>query len=321
MNARRPGRPLFATINVTTACNLDCRYCFLQPRSNLHMSRRDFERVVAELAEAQVFFMNISGGEPFVHPQIADFLRIAHERIRHVMVLTNGTRITAEHRSAIADILRGKGAFTLQISLDAVDSGVNRTTRGDSAPVLESVRALTEIGAHVIVAMVVTRCNVSRVLASIERLAEHTSYFHLMTVQDVRGLDGIEELYGLPREEESRLWRQAQELAARRKLFINTPLGYEGYRGCATGAACMAAFSHVVIDPTLRVRPCDRLTDVVLGDLRTSTLDQVWSSDSVSAILESPVPYCRAHRSALDRQPGVPISGARRDIPPTAAAP
>lgn len=289
----RPRSPLFATINVTTACNLNCSYCFLQPRSNEYMCRADFERIVDELASLPVFFINISGGEPFVHPQIADFLRIAHARIQHVMVLTNGTRFTREHFATISDILRSKGAFTLQVSLDAVDADVNALTRGDSDVVLENITRLCGIGAHVIVAMVVTRCNAERVLESIELLSEHTSYFHLMTVQDVRGVDGIEEQYSLPHEREEGLWQRVQTLAAKKNLCVNTPLSYEGYRGCASGAPCMAAFSHVVIDPSLKVRPCDRLTDVVLGDLRESPISAVWDSPTVRLVTECQVPYCR----------------------------
>ncbi len=289
----RPQTPLFATVNITTACNLNCRYCFLQPRSNEYMLRTDFERIVEELAGLPVFFINISGGEPFMHPQVADFLQIAHGKIQHVMVLTNGTKITREHFGTISDILRSKGAFTLQVSLDAVDTAINELTRGDAGVVLGNIRALCGIGAHVIVAMVVTRCNAERIIESIELLSEHTRYFHLMTVQDVRGVGGIEKRYCLPHKDEGSLWQRVQELAARKNLFVNTPIQYEGYRGCASGAPCMAAFSHIVIDPSLKVRPCDRLTDVVLGDLRKSTVSAVWDSPTARGVTQCRVPYCR----------------------------
>lgn len=292
----RPLAPLFATVNVTTDCNLDCAYCFMQPRGGDYMLRSDFERILDELAASQVFLVNISGGEPFMHPDIAHFLRIAHRRFRHVMTLTNGTLLRPEHFAAISEILGWKGAFTVQISVDSVDPKINAKTRNRSVAMLRNIERLGAMGVHVIVATVVTRFNIESLTETITELSRYTRYFHLMTVQDVRCVDGVEKRCGIPREREDLLWDEIQRLAEDRDLNINTPLAYEGYRGCAEGAPCMAAFSHIVIDPGLAVRPCDRLTDVALGSLRTATLGEIWNGPAVQPILESPVPYCRIAR-------------------------
>ncbi len=293
MTTTRPDSPLFGTINVTTACNLNCGYCFLQPRSNEHMTRCDFERVVAELSRLSVFFVNISGGEPFVHPEIAELLKIAHDSFRHVLVLSNGTVLGPDHVRAIAEIIKSKGDFTIQVSLDAVTPTVNAMTRCHPKRTIRNLETLTELGAHVVIAMVITNCNAKHIIDSIAALSAYTRYFHLMTVQNVRGVDGIEQRYQLSREEEAGLWQRVHELADQKDLMINTPLTYEGYRGCAGGAPCMAGFSHIVIDPSLKVRPCDRLVDVVIGDLRESTASQIWNGTAVRAIIESPTPFCR----------------------------
>ncbi len=290
----RSPRPLFATVNVTTVCNLDCAYCFMQPLSGEHMPRSDYLQVLDQLTRSQVFFVNISGGEPFMHPEIADFLRIAHRKFKHVMTLTNGTRLQSEHVDAIHEILETKGAFTVQVSLDSVDREINAKTRTRSLLTMRNIERLSSIGAHGVVATVVTKHNIGSLCQTIEELSRFTRYFHLMTVQDVRLVDGIEENYGVPREQEDALWMQVQKLAEENDLVVNTPLSYEGFRGCAEGAPCMAAFSHLVIDPSLVVRPCDRLVDVVIGDLRTSTIEDIWNGPAIQPILERSAPLCRA---------------------------
>jgi MoaA/NifB/PqqE/SkfB family radical SAM enzyme len=265
----------------------------MQPLSGEHMSRGSFFHVLDELASQSIFFVNLSGGEPFMHPEFQDLLRAAHDRFRHVMTLTNGTILRDDHVAAIGEILDRKGEFNVQVSLDATDPATNGLTRTRSTLALENIERLSDIGAHVIVATVVTRCNIDAVLDSISHLSRFTRYFHLMTVQDVRRVPDIEKRFAVERQAEDELWGRVNHLATQMDLRVNTPLHYEGYRGCATGAACMAGFSHVVIDPSLEVRPCDRLVDLVIGNLGEDSMQDIWDRTRLHSVLRSPVPYCR----------------------------
>ena len=297
----RPDSPLFATVNVTTVCNLDCKYCFMQPLSWENMSRTEYEDVLDKLAEANIFFLNISGGEPFLHPEICEFLKMAYSRFDHVMTLSNGTCLRPKHLRTIQEIVASKGGFNLQISLDSTEPDVNALTRTRSMQTVRNIKKLSAIGAHVIVATVVTRHNFESVCDTIRQLSPYAKYFHLMTVQDIRSVEGIEEDYGVPREWEDDLWLEVQALADTYGVVINTPMAYEGYRGCAEGAPCMAGFSHLVIDPSLDVRPCDRLTDVTVGNLRDVTIDDVWNSKSMLPVLSSKIPLCRVRTCGTGR--------------------
>jgi len=253
----------------------------------------DFERVIEDLLLQQVFFINISGGEPFTHPKISKILRVAHESFKHVMVLSNGTILKKKHEETIREIIKNKGFYTTQISLDAIDAATNERTRGQTKLVLANIERLNEMGANVIIATVVNRFNINQIETQIKKLERYTRCFHLMTVQDVRTINGVEKRFKIPHEVEVKLWEKMAALAEKRNLFINTPMNYEGDFGCAKGAPCMAAFSHLVVDPNLKVRPCDRLTDVVIGDLNNSSIEEIWNGDKVKPLLEGYVPYCR----------------------------
>ena len=148
----RPHSPLFATVNVTTVCNLDCKYCFMQPLSGQNMSRAEYEDVLDKLSDAKIFFLNISGGEPFLHPEICEFLKMAYSRFDHVMTLSNGTCLQPKHLRTIQEIVAIKGGFNLQISLDSTEPAVNALTRTRSMQTLRNIKKLSAIGAHVIVA-------------------------------------------------------------------------------------------------------------------------------------------------------------------------
>jgi len=95
-------------IEVNTACNLDCPICFAdsghQPDGfSLTLEQVDFmlDRFVA--AEGSPEVVQLSGGEPTVHPQILAFVALAKEKgIRNVMVNTNGIRIARDPKFAEA---------------------------------------------------------------------------------------------------------------------------------------------------------------------------------------------------------------------------
>lgn len=294
--SNRPGAPLFATVNVTGVCNLRCRYCFFQPRLERPMEWDDFRWVIAELARAQVFFVNLSGGEPFTHPEIERFLIHAHDNFQHVVTLTNGTLLRPRVLETIAGIVRSKGSFPVQVSLDAVSSEINAQTRSGSERILENLGRLRDVGANIVVAVVVNRWNAPTVVDSIVELARFTSYFHVMSVQPVRALGGIDAGLALSEEELEPIWQRISALRASHGLHVDTPADDAPERGCAYGAPCMAAYSHVVVDPDLRVRPCDRLVDVFIGDLHRQDLAEIWHGPAVRPVLESPVPFCRAER-------------------------
>nr|WP_274610456.1 radical SAM protein [Rhodospirillum rubrum] len=284
---------MFVSVNVTTRCNLDCVYCYMQPRSGIDMAQRDFERVIDDLAQAEVFLVTLSGGEPFLHPQFSDLFRYAHKRFKHVMTLTNGTALRPCHFDAMKDVLRQKGALTIQVSLDALDGAVNAMTRAPSRRTVDSIAALAAAGCHVVVAIVVTRHNAPSIPATIEALSVHTRWFHIMTVQDVRSRSGIEKALKENSQTCLELWDRLRALAEDRGLFINLPTSQDCDAGCASGAPCMAGFSHCVIDPDLKVRPCDRMTDIDLGNLRAASLSEIWNAEAIGALLTRDEPICR----------------------------
>jgi MoaA/NifB/PqqE/SkfB family radical SAM enzyme len=314
MKSNRAAAPLFATVNVTGICNLRCSYCFFQPRLERNMALEDFEHVIDQLARAQVFFLNISGGEPFAHPQIDQLLRFAHRRFQHINVLTNGTLLKPKHVAAIADIVATKQAFPVQVSLDAVDAAINAQTRGATTKVLRNLRTLSELGANIVVAMVLTRSNVDRAVESIRRLSEYTRHFHVMEVQKVRALNGTDSELGIPKERLDRAWRDIQAIRDELGLYVEIPLeAPDEDLGCACGPQCMAGFSHIVIDPDLKVRPCDRCVETYVGDLTYQSLEEIWASDLVHRVLSSPIVFCQRDDQRIDQDYAVvqPLKQAR----------
>lgn len=87
-------------IEITTRCNLACPICFADAGNGYDLSLSQIEAMLDRLVETegQPEIVQISGGEPTIHPQIFNILAAAKKRdIRHVMLNTNGLRLAQEN--------------------------------------------------------------------------------------------------------------------------------------------------------------------------------------------------------------------------------
>lgn len=111
-------------IEVTDACNLRCPICYAgsgpdrQHHRPLSLIESMLDAVVANEGEADI--VQISGGEPTIHPDFFAILDAAKKRsIRHLMVNTNGVRIArdGEFAKRLADY---KPLFEIYLQFDSL---------------------------------------------------------------------------------------------------------------------------------------------------------------------------------------------------------
>jgi 7,8-dihydro-6-hydroxymethylpterin dimethyltransferase len=121
-------------IEVTDGCNLSCPICYSESspgrstRRSLEEIERMLDAVVANEGEPDV--VQISGGEPTVHPDFFAILDAARRRpIKHLMVNTNGIRIAQEPGFArrLKDYAPG---FEIYLQFDSLRESPLRALRG-----------------------------------------------------------------------------------------------------------------------------------------------------------------------------------------------
>lgn len=90
-----------AIVEINEICNIACPVCFADstPHKGGHRTLDEVRRMLDTVvkAEGEADLVQLSGGEPTLHPQFFDILAECKARpIRHVMVNTNGIRIAEE---------------------------------------------------------------------------------------------------------------------------------------------------------------------------------------------------------------------------------
>jgi len=122
-------------VEITDACNLTCPVCYAEsgPHRQTHRSMEQVEFMLDCVLrnEKEPDIVQISGGEPTIHPQFFEILDAAKRRkaIKHLMVNTNGIRIAQEPDFAqrLKDYLPG---FELYLQFDSLEEAPLRELRG-----------------------------------------------------------------------------------------------------------------------------------------------------------------------------------------------
>jgi uncharacterized radical SAM superfamily Fe-S cluster-containing enzyme len=138
-------------IEVNTACNLDCPICFADSGTGPqeHGYSLSLEQVESMLdafvrAEGEPEAVQLSGGEPSIHPQVLEMLAAAKRReIPLVMLNTNGIRLARDPRFAPALAELGVHVY---LQFDGFDEATQLAIRGKSLTG-EKLRALERCAA------------------------------------------------------------------------------------------------------------------------------------------------------------------------------
>jgi uncharacterized radical SAM superfamily Fe-S cluster-containing enzyme len=121
-------------VEITDRCNLSCPTCYAMssPHYGRHRTVEEIERMLDIIIEneGQPDVVQISGGEPTIHPQFFDILDIAKKKpIRHLMLNTNGIRI-AKDFSFAEKLATYMPDFEIYLQFDSFKPAVLEKMRG-----------------------------------------------------------------------------------------------------------------------------------------------------------------------------------------------
>ena len=90
-------RVLLPIVPITSSCNLDCPICYTHNKNEgaWHLSELDLRSVLNHLkkADPDQRIINLTGGEPTLHPQFERIVELCHEQgIRRITISTHGLR-------------------------------------------------------------------------------------------------------------------------------------------------------------------------------------------------------------------------------------
>ncbi|MBJ7455145.1 MAG: radical SAM protein [Thermoleophilia bacterium] len=170
--------------NCTRSCNLSCRHCYSDSTAQRYdeLTTDEAMEFLDDIAAFGSPALLLSGGEPFMRPDLLEVMTEARSRGLAVTISSNGTMVTPERARAVA----AAGVRYVGISVDGLeaDHDAFRGRRGAYRRSLAGIAALKAEGVRVGVRVTLTATAIAAlpdIFAMIEREGiDRACFYHLV---------------------------------------------------------------------------------------------------------------------------------------------
>lgn len=120
--------PQFVWWDITTKCNLKCKYCysssgFIDPNE---LTTNEVKNIIYQLNDLGIFYIFFLGGEPLLKKDFFDIIRLCDDLGITTMITTNGTLVTDD----VARKLYKLNVGIIRISMDSCNEKIHNKMRG-----------------------------------------------------------------------------------------------------------------------------------------------------------------------------------------------
>ena len=301
------GVPLAVHVDLTWRCNERCEHCYLEHDDKGEMSYDELSGLFGQLADAGVFFLTLSGGEPTIRRDFWDLVARARALQFNVKLKTNAVLI----RDAEAKRLRALGVEQIQISVYSHRPEVHdHVTKlpGSLQRTIRGIRALRAAGLKVAMSNVMMRSNLDD-RSGVAELARELGATYSADPTVTPMINGDRSVLDLriPGSELRSLF-QDKELVGDPESFCAPPppVGDDE----RNALPCSAGHSSCYVSPYGDVYPCIQFP-LPSGNVRRQNFLEIWRHSpelaEVRSIRAGDLPVCSscAHLGSCTRCPGL----------------
>lgn len=260
-----------AQIEITNECNLFCVHCFNDSGVSLpdELNTKEILKIIDTLSSLGVHFLTLSGGEPFVHPDIFTIITHARNAPMSVFIITNGTLLTRE----IIQKLQNLGISGLSISLDSMsEQHVKKFRRknGTLKKTLQGIAMAKKAGIHVDISM-----SVSQLTKDIIPLLKYLKEQNISKIDIAPVIFSGREITGIPISPEEYYEVLIQGLTYMKKEFPEALPEYT-----PRDNPCGIGLDRIGIKADGSILPCPGcVKEMSIGNVRDDNIKKLWETN------------------------------------------
>ncbi len=277
----KEGKPYKVFVELTYQCNLRCKHCYRQEHVYNNIQTHDFlqkERVLElfdELEKIGIIEVFLTGGEPFLHPDIFEILEYGAKKNFLLSVFTNGNVL-----SELQNVIRIKNLplYDIRVSVYGGTEHHDSIT-GVKGSCEKSHKALELLNEHMGIGtgvFVLTKDNFNDYVNIVEEFKNKKIKLSINPILLPTSEGGMEPT-------EMRISNKQY-----RKFLedIEVPL---------YGSKCSAGMSKFRVTATGEINPCEYMEEWVFGNIYNDKFDEVLFSKRRQEFLEYFMPIIRDH--------------------------
>ena len=134
--------PILCNYHITTRCNARCVFCNIYKEKNQSVNKKDVVENLAALKKIGIRFIDFTGGEPLLHPDLPEMLNTA-KKLGFMTTVTTNCILYPRHAHELRGLID-----LLHFSLDAPSPKIHDRIRGVPCfhHVMESLTLARELG-------------------------------------------------------------------------------------------------------------------------------------------------------------------------------
>src|SRR5213593_446578 len=233
--------PMSALFELTFVCNHACSFCYNSPTGQKEMTTSEVIGALRKLADFNILYLTLTGGEPLVRKDFFEIARAAREMGFALRIYTNAYLIDEGMAKKIKDIA---SPVEVEISIHGARPETHEKLTcvpGSLQRVLDAVRHLQALGIKVVLKCPITRDNQAEVL-DMQRIADELGAFILFDPVITPRDDGDRDPLSLSATDDflRQFWMDDAYAAARKELVPRKRCDVEGEAVCGTGRSGFA---------------------------------------------------------------------------------
>jgi radical SAM protein with 4Fe4S-binding SPASM domain len=274
--------------DVTYSCNLKCPHCLTDSGKTAagELNTKQALRLIDIFAGNQIIYLSLTGGEPFVRPDIMVLLEyLAQTRIR-TDVATNGISLSEKK----IRLLRDLPVFQIQVSIDGIgeEHDLFRGRKGAFKRSCTTLRRLRDEGISTSISTTATSRNINQIEQIINLALELgcESYKAIPFLPAGRG-NRFEKNLRLGKQDQLELarilLRKSEELEGQINIDMETTFMFlltpPGASSSPDGLmSCTAGYDMLSVGADGMAYPCPFLHDFPLGNLIHGSIADIWNN-------------------------------------------
>jgi len=296
----------FIVLEVTSSCNLNCRYCYniwkRPEEKSIHLNsyKKAMDTLKKLFSVAEVTQVTMSGGEPFLCERFSEIVLFCRMKKKNVTIISNGTSVSRDEYKQVIDLGVDLFEFPMHSSKPEIHDYLARV-EGSWAKVVNSIKTVKELGAKVVCVIVITKVNykdIKDTLLFIKELGINRVMLNRFNI----GGNGIAEEVNLAisHDELRKAYKIANEIAKSDGMTLTSnvctpmcivdPKDYPNIRMSSCAANVINMPLTLDIDGNLRL--CNH-SPVVVGNIFKDKIEDLLHSDYAKSWKEIVPEYCK----------------------------